>query len=164
MSNIYQDVADAVVDRFEADTWLGDTDNVKTIDTDLDDTDLPVLDKFARLKDSVLPAVLVRAAEDPGEAGDATVGETEHRVALTVYACCMRRTEREARQQALDLGGAVEASLVACRKSQNALAVTGSGNFVRRVGTSAEVIRGEAERRCYGIATTRATVVVVRSL
>jgi|GEM_PF-7094087 len=164
MSNIYQDVADAVVLRFQADTYLGDSDNVTTIDTDLDDTDLPVLDRFARIKDSALPAVLVRAADDAGEAGDATVGETEHRIALTVYACCMRRTERDARAQALEIGGAVEASLVSCRRSQNALAVTGTGNFVRRVGTSAEVIREEAERRCYGIATTRATVVVVRSL
>ena len=31
MSNVYQDVEDAIVTVLKADTWVGDTDNVKTI-------------------------------------------------------------------------------------------------------------------------------------
>ena len=163
MSNIYQDVENAVLAKFQADSWLGSTANVKTLVTDLPDTDLPVVDWTDLFKDSALPAVLILSGLENPTVNEETIREFRYEIPLKVLSVCMSRDTYDARNDAQEMAGQVERTLNACRTTQNALAITGSGSLVKQVSSIIETQRDEGARRCYGLAETKATVVVIRA-
>ncbi len=161
MSNVYQDVEDAVVAKLQADAWIAA--NVKTVTTELPETMFGAVDFTELFPESSLPALVVLAGIENSTSRQETIGERRYEIPFSALGTLMRRTKREARNAAQEMAGQTERVLNACRKSATALAIEGRGNFVSRVSSTADVRKGlKGARRYYGLVTVNAAVTVIR--
>jgi len=163
MSNIYQDVETAIVAKLTADAWIAA--NVKTLATDLPETLLPAVDFTEIFQEEKLPALVVLTALENAAIRSATLGELRYEIPFKALGVLMRRKKAEARNAAQELAGQAERVLNACRTSAAALAISGRGNFVSRISSTADVRKGlKGARRYYGLVTVDGLVTVIREL
>lgn len=101
MTDLYSTIEEAILAAFEADAWLGDTDNVKVIETDLREallTGEAVSRGFMREE---LPAVQIKANLAPTGEDLATTNVIEKQVPVvivSVSAALVRSTARDSGQ------------------------------------------------------------------
>lgn len=162
MSNVYQDTEDAVVAKLQADAWFANPANVKTIRTDVPETDLPVMDFMELFAEADLPAVAILTLVEDSPTHQQTIGETAYEVPIYILGLRMERTKAAARNQAQDLSGQIVRFLNQCASGKIALAIAGRGYLVRQIRARMEIRPEKEVRRYYGLVTVSAVVTVIR--
>lgn len=178
MSNVYDSLEEAVAAKLRTDPWFwnqavpadppdvpveipASPNHVKTIQVDLEPTDIPVVEFTDLFPEDSLPALAVQTMIEQVTSRQETIGETRYEIPVKVLGVTLAFKRKEARKAAQELCANVERVLNGCRRSETALAIPGRGNFVKSVASTVDLRENKGARRHYGLLETDATVVVV---
>ena len=154
MASEYKTVGDAIKTTLGADTWLGDTDNIKTIEVEDEDLDnIPDRQKSG-FKDHELPALLIIVHDEEPDVRVATVNTLDYWIPFTIVGITTRaKTTALARTAADSIIENVEGVM---RDQNGAANQLGIGALVHGVKST---YRPEKEKTgVYGHTNTTGTV------
>jgi len=138
VNNLVESVETAIVSAIEADDWLGDADNVTTVQRGLQEQLFPDQGARKALRPSQLPAIRV-IIEDPKTTTQFTTREIENYLDVTCITINRHKDLETGRRNSCEITGRLERLLEKQKDSSCSIAVDITGYIGQNVRTERSV-------------------------